>query len=195
MRIESRSYLRIEPNRPLLAHYPQYLGRVRNISLAGAFIETERPLLPGQRLRITFWLELEHTFEIDAVVRHVEPLRGMGVELLNMSGAGIRFLCNYWDERRVAFRRIIPNQILLAEFPHSFGRVRDLSPFGAFIEDKRAVSLGEHISFRLWLNSIDAIPVQAAIRRMEEGRGVGVEFVGMSEADSDRMLSYLSRQH
>ena len=90
MATKRRTHLRIRPSRPLLAHYPNYLGRVRDIGPAGAFIESDRPLLPGKILPITFWLDVERSVEIDAVVRRVESLRGMGVEFLNMTGERIR---------------------------------------------------------------------------------------------------------
>lgn len=105
--MERRSHPRIQPHRPVVAclfstakwrDNPYYIGRVHNFSIAGAFIESARPVIPGQRLPIRFLLGGDKTFEIKAIVRRVEPLRGAGVEFLQMNGAGVRFLCNCWGD-------------------------------------------------------------------------------------------------
>lgn len=190
-----RTHLRIRPSRPLLAQYPHYLGRVRDIGLAGAFIESERPLLPGRAIPITFWLDVEKSVQIDAVVRRVETLRGMGVEFMNMSGEGVRLLCNYWDitpplkgnDRRTVFPRVKPREMVLAEYPNYISPVRDLSPVGAFIEDRRYLPPGQILSLKLWLDSVTPIAIDAAVRRVEEGRGIGVQFSSLNETDYNRL--------
>ncbi len=204
-----RSHLRIRPNRPLLAHAQNYLGRVRDISFTGAFIESERPPLPGQKLSVTFWVDVENLVRLEAVVRRVEALRGMGVEFLQINGAGVRLLCAYWSvmppqassERRAPFSRIKPKQTMLAEFPRvnqrrvglprRLSRVRDISPVGAFIELHRSLPLGQRVAVKLWLNGFGPIPCDARIRRVAEGHGVGVEFMRMSESGFDRLQGYL----
>jgi hypothetical protein len=50
----------------------------RNISLRGMFIETGQPLWP--RAEFTARLSLPEPIELDCIVKHVEPARGMGVE-------------------------------------------------------------------------------------------------------------------
>ena len=195
-----RNHLRIKPNRPLLVHYPNYLGRVRDVSVTGAFIESDRPLLPGTRIHLTLWLDVERSVKINTVVRRVEPLRGMGVEFLELSGGALRNICHYWDftppelphERRNAFPRVRLTEIVLAEVLNSYARVRDLNPFGAFIEDRRYLPPGVYISLRLWLDSLEPIPVDAKICRVERGAGIGIQFSMLQERDYHRLCSYLS---
>ena len=197
-----RTHLRIRPSRPLLANYPNYLGRVRDIGPAGAFIESDRPLLPGKILPITFWLDVERSVEIDAVVRRVESLRGMGVEFLNMTGEGMRLLCNYWDvkppllanDRRTSLPRIKPKKMVLVEYPNYLSRVRDLSPVGAFIEDRRYLPPGQHVSLKLWLDSISPIPIDVTVRRVDEGHGIGGQFASLKESDYDRLRQFCRAQ-
>ena len=82
-------------------------------------------------------------------------------------------------DRHRAFPRVKPKEVLLVDFTNYLGRVRDLSPNGAFIEDGHPYSLGKTVSFRLWLrsdNSVDLIPIKATVRWVEERRGIGVQF-------------------
>lgn len=195
-----RCGLRITPNRPLLAHYPNYLGRVRDISLTGAFIETQRPPLPGQKLRVTFWRDVENIVQLEGVVRRVEPLCGIGVKFLRMNGAGVRFLCNYWSltppqiasERRSPFPRIDPKEQILAEFPGLISRVWNINPFGALVEHNRPLPIGQRLSFSLWVNGLGTIPVQGRVQRVAE-QGLGVSFLSLVESDFNRLWEYLSR--
>lgn len=81
-----RVYARIVPPGSLQAEYPGMRSAVRDLSLAGAFIEDERPLPVGRifKLRLsspTFGTEME----LDAVVRRVEPHMGMAVEFVALS--------------------------------------------------------------------------------------------------------------
>ncbi len=192
--------LRIRPNRALLAHYPNYLGRVHDISLSGAFIEGQRPPLPGQKVRVTFWGDVENTLEVEAVVQRVDPLRGIGVKFLPMNGAGVRFLCNYWvltppqvaSERRTPFPRINPKEHIVAEFPGLIGRVWNINPFGALVEHNRPIPVGQRLSFNLWVNGLGTIPVQGRVQRVAE-QGLGVSFLSLVESDFNRLWEYLSR--
>ncbi|MCH7765244.1 MAG: PilZ domain-containing protein [Acidobacteria bacterium] len=93
-------------------------------------------------------------------------------------------------ERRV-HQRIKPERMLVVEYPDYLGRVVDLSPSGAFIEDERPLRLGETLPFKLWLNSVEAVEVSGVIRRVEEGSGIAVEFVGLKETEYNRLCEFL----
>jgi len=81
---------------------------------------------------------------------------------------------------------------LRAEYHHSYRvPLRDLSLIGAFIEDDLPFPVGRHIPLTIWLNDNEAIEVEAVVRRAARGRGLGVEFVRMSEADSARLREFL----
>lgn len=69
--------------------------------------------------------------------------------------------------------------------------VRDISLSGAFIEDKRAVVLGQRCQFRFWLGNVEPVVINGAIRRVEEGGGLGVEFLSMTRADYDHLREFV----
>lgn len=89
-----------------------------------------------------------------------------------------------------AYPRTKPPGILLVEFTNYLGRVRDISPKGAFIEDEHRFSSGEKVSFHLWLDIIDPIPIGATIRRVEDEQGIGVEFDLLQEIHYNRLCEY-----
>jgi len=55
------------------------LSRVRDISLGGLFVETPNPRTLGARTELHF-LVSEGQIRADAVVRHVEPGKGVGLK-------------------------------------------------------------------------------------------------------------------
>jgi hypothetical protein len=57
-------------------------GLTRNISLGGMFIETSQTL--WRHAEFTVRLSLPEPVELDCIVKHVEPARGMGVEFKDM---------------------------------------------------------------------------------------------------------------
>lgn len=79
--------------------------------------------------------------------------------------------------------RIMPRQEIKVEYPTIAPRVRNLSLTGAFIEDKRPLSRGRVLPVKLWISPAESITVNAMVRRVEEGQGMGVEFLGMSDTD------------
>lgn len=88
------------------------------------------------------------------------------------------------DHERRSQSRIRPKQAILVEYPDYQPRVRDISLSGAYIEDARArFSRGRMVRLRLRLDEKTSITVNAMVRRLEEQKGMGVEFLGMSEQD------------
>lgn len=81
-----RIYARIVPATPIQAEYPGMRSGVRDLSLAGAFIEDERPLPVGRlfKLRLSS-AHFSAEIEVDAVVRRVEPHVGMAVEFVALT--------------------------------------------------------------------------------------------------------------
>lgn len=85
------------------------------------------------------------------------------------------------------------SQSLTAEYHHSYrAPVRDLSLTGAFIDDNLPFPVGQPIPLTIWLNDNESIEVEAVVRRAARGRGLGVEFVSMSQADSVRLREFLA---
>lgn len=81
-----RIYARIVPPAPIQAEYPGMRSGVRDLSLAGAFIEDERPLPVGRlfKLRLSS-SRLPTEIEVDTIVRRVEPHVGMAVEFVALT--------------------------------------------------------------------------------------------------------------
>ncbi len=71
-------------------------------------------------------------------------------------------------------------------------RVRDLSEGGAFIEDPRPLPRGRmlHLLLRIDEHS-PAITLWGMVRRVEEGKGMAIEFLEMSAADKASLQTFL----
>lgn len=81
-----RIHARIVPPVSLQAEYPGMISAVRDVSLAGAFIEDERPLPVGRVFKLRLTSEkLDKEIEVAAVVRRVEPHVGMAVEFVALT--------------------------------------------------------------------------------------------------------------
>ncbi|MCH6554897.1 MAG: PilZ domain-containing protein, partial [Acidobacteria bacterium] len=98
------------------------------------------------------------------------------------------------NDRRTSLPRIKPKKVVLVEYPNYLSRVRDLSPVGAFIEDRRYLPPGQHVSLKLWLDSISPIPIDVTVRRVDEGHGIGVQFASLKESDYDRLRQFCRAQ-
>ncbi len=80
------------------------------------------------------------------------------------------------------------NPPLMAEYHHAYRvPVRDLSLTGAFLGGELPFHVGQDIHLTVWLSDNEAIEIEAVVRRAVRGKGLGVEFVRMSEADSLRL--------
>ncbi len=77
---------------------------------------------------------------------------------------------------------------LIAEYHHAYRiPVRDLSLTGAFLAGELPLHVGQDIHLTVWLSDNEPIEVEAVVRRAVRGKGLGVEFVRMSEASSARL--------
>ena len=56
----------------------EHIARVRNLSMGGLFIETDTPPVAGMSAKLHFLVQ-EGQIRADAVVRHAEPGRGLGL--------------------------------------------------------------------------------------------------------------------
>jgi hypothetical protein len=56
----------------------EHLAPVRNLSIGGLFIETDTPTVAGMSAELDFLVQ-EGQIRADAVVRHAEPGRGLGL--------------------------------------------------------------------------------------------------------------------
>ncbi len=83
--------------------------------------------------------------------------------------------------------RVKPKETLLVDYPAYRASVRDINLSGAFIEDQRPIPPGHVIRLRIQLSENEAITVNVMVRRVEEGCGMGVEFLAMNDADRHRL--------
>jgi len=82
-----RSYERVVPLLPMIAHYAGSQSEVRDLSMTGAFIEDHHPLPVDRKIGLGLHIE-SHRGEIEveeAVVRRVTPATGMGVEFVALT--------------------------------------------------------------------------------------------------------------
>jgi len=82
---ERRTQARTRLEHPVYVDYPELRPRVRDISLAGAYIEDHRPLPRGRMLQLRIWLDDATSIAAKAMIRHSDEGQGMGVEFLSMS--------------------------------------------------------------------------------------------------------------
>ncbi|MFQ5662710.1 MAG: PilZ domain-containing protein [Terriglobia bacterium] len=92
-------------------------------------------------------------------------------------------------DRRAGLR--LRGQETRIEFFELQPRLRDLSMSGAYIEDPRPLRPGRMVRMRIWLGDDASITVRGMIRRVDEGAGMAMEFVEISEADRTRLRNFL----
>lgn len=81
-----RIHARVVPAATLQADYPGMTSVVRDLSLAGAFIEDHRPLPVGRLFKVRLSSDrLASEIELAAIVRRVEPQVGMAVEFVALN--------------------------------------------------------------------------------------------------------------
>lgn len=83
--------------------------------------------------------------------------------------------------------RVKPKETLFVDYPAYRPAVRDISLSGVFIEDPRPIPPGHVIRVRIQLSENESITANVMVRRVEEGRGMGVEFLAMTDADGNRL--------
>ncbi len=89
--------------------------------------------------------------------------------------------------------RVRLNRPLMAEYHHAYRiPLCDLSLTGAFLAEELPFHTGQDVHLTVRLNDQEAIEVEAVVRRTVPGKGLGVEFVSMSRADSARLREYFS---
>ncbi|HTZ33016.1 MAG TPA: PilZ domain-containing protein [Methylomirabilota bacterium] len=71
-------------------------------------------------------------------------------------------------------------------------RVEDFSMSGAFIAAANTVPVGSRLELHFSLPE-GQLQVQAVVRNIREGRGMGVEFVSMAGKDLDLILAAVKR--
>ncbi|MFQ5723377.1 MAG: PilZ domain-containing protein [Terriglobia bacterium] len=95
------------------------------------------------------------------------------------------------DHERRTHPRIQPERGIYVEYPDLRPRVRDISLTGAFIEDNRPLSRGRMLNMTFWLDEQTPVTARAMVRRAEEGVGMGVEFLSMSNEDRNRLRQFV----
>ncbi len=96
-------------------------------------------------------------------------------------------------ERRCGPR--VPAHEVAVELLDFRPRLRDISQTGAFIEDPRPLPRGRTLRLLIRLGPDSrAITVWGMIRRVEEGKGMGLEFVQISPDDRAALRTFLQER-
>src|SRR4051812_8744033 len=99
------------------------------------------------------------------------------------------------DERRATTRVNIRSQVWLGRdgvFTHSVERLTNLSTAGAFIETQNGHAVHSVLNMRFSL-AADLI-TSTVIVRYVQGRGMGVEFLDLSQEDRERIAAFIARE-
>jgi len=83
--------------------------------------------------------------------------------------------------------RVKPKETLLVDYAAYRPAMRDISLSGVFIEDPRPIPPGHVIRLRIQLSETESITANVMVRRVEEKRGMGVEFLAMNDAIRNRL--------
>ncbi len=96
-------------------------------------------------------------------------------------------------DRRCALRVHAPQvAVELIDFKP---QIRDLSEAGIFIEDPRPLPAGRTVRLAIRFSAeSEAITVWGMVRRVEEGKGMGIEFLNISAPDKDALRTYLGKR-
>jgi hypothetical protein len=68
----------------------------------------------------------------------------------------------------------------------------NISLSGAFIDDSPLLPIAQIVQLRFWLDSIERVVINATIRRVEKGRGIGVEFLSMTHTQYMRLREFVA---
>ena len=88
-------------------------------------------------------------------------------------------------------QRIKLQKLMFAEYDGQRVSVHDLSLDGAFVAARPQPPVGDNIHLKIWLGTRESIEADAVVRRVTEGRGIGVEFLEMDEEASGRLKRFL----
>lgn len=95
------------------------------------------------------------------------------------------------DHERRAEPRSVPQRTIYVDYPEQRPYVRDIGLSGAYIVDSNPLFRGRIFQLRLWLDERTAISVKSMVRRYDQGKGMSVEFLSMSEEDRRRLRGFL----
>lgn len=79
------------------------------------------------------------------------------------------------------------------EYPDVQPQVRDISAYGAYIEDPHPSTVGSILRIRLWLSEAGHVNARAIVRRVDK-TGMAVEFTEISNPDRTRLEDFI-RSH
>jgi len=90
-----RRYKRVETRQGVSVYWAseklEDTARVRDVSLGGLFVATQKGLAVGATLRLDFLVQ-EGTIKAAGVVRHAEPGRGVGLKFTSVRGEDLQHL-------------------------------------------------------------------------------------------------------
>jgi hypothetical protein len=95
------------------------------------------------------------------------------------------------DRERRRQPRIHPETKIYVEYPHQASHVRDVSLTGAFIEE-RLLGPGRVFELKIFLGESEPVTATVIVRRVDEQRGMGVEFLHVDEADYQRLRKFVN---
>jgi hypothetical protein len=93
------------------------------------------------------------------------------------------------ERRRVP--RLRPMEPIYARCPDE-RRVRDIGLGGAFIEESHPLHAGRRVQLELRLATGEPVVISGMVRRVEDGRGMGVQFLSMTETHHNRLRQFLT---
>ena len=99
------------------------------------------------------------------------------------------------EERRATARVHVRSQVWLGRdgvFTHGVERLTNLSTAGAFIETQNGHTVHSVLNMRFSLGA-DLITSTVIVRYVQP-RGMGVEFLDLSQEDRDRIAGFISRE-
>ncbi|MBI3894983.1 MAG: PilZ domain-containing protein [Acidobacteria bacterium] len=169
-------------------------GVTRDISDRGMYCYIEHPLAVGLQVGFDILYPAEPAgreslmFRCQGWVLRCERLRNrFGVAV------AIQFhqVLDTTNLYRRSYDRILLPSPVVAAYAGLHAVVRNLSRIGAFIEDHHPLPVGQKMELRLQAQEWKGeIVVQAIVRRVEPGVGMGVEFVALT-SDADNQLREL----
>lgn len=171
-------------------------GMTRDISSTDVYSYTECPLSVGLEVAFDILFPAELVGR-EPVMFHCQGRVLRSENFQGRFGAAISIESHHLIDTAKFYRRanmrFVPASSVIAQYDGSRAAVRDLSPIGAFIEDRHPPPVGRKIELRFqgqeWNGDID---VEAIVRRVEPDTGMGVEFVVLT-IDAARQLRELVR--
>ncbi len=211
--IDTRRYLRIPVSVPMHGHL-KFAAEIRDVSIAGCFVETLAQLSQGTVLEVEFTLpNTARMIRAKGEVRwsghytsagRTDQFRGVGIQFIELGSGDVAILTEFVKSRASQMRKFerfnISIPVLYSrelEAPTLEGKAVDISLGGLFIRAEQLPELDQVLRMEFSLPGGDPIRCSARVAYLNQDvpdtfqgmihSGMGVEFIDITDDDLEKI--------